>query len=44
MKNNIVTDISLEYLAKILVSSYTAKCRQPIKFHDSLKGNILKKK
>ena len=45
MKTNIV-DISLPipYLAKFWFPSYGPKCSQPIKFQDSIKYNISRKK
>ena len=46
MKTNIVIDVSppILYLVKFWVSSYGAKCCQPIKLQDSLRCNILRKK
>ena len=44
MKNNIVIDISPQYLAKIWALSCGPTCCQPIKLKDYLKYNILRQK
>ena len=46
MKSNIVIDILLliPYLKEFLFSNYGPKCCQPIKWQDSLKCNISRKK